>query len=168
MQHISNHQQGCNSFPTTSTTVCFVVCKIFLKNECKVCKQSHAALSFSHSFKTVCLFVVEASKGQCRILAITSRPAISPPTSQTPCCGLSCGDFLFKKSPNKEKQVTGQDEVTNCHVLHKSLKMHLSSSPDEEKKMKNPPGGDNASGGRVNAIKSPPRAALTFGQFRIF
>ena len=24
VQHISNHQQGCNSFPTTSTTVCFV------------------------------------------------------------------------------------------------------------------------------------------------
>ena len=121
---------------------------------------------FSHIFKTVCLFVIEASKGQCRILAI--RPAISPPTSQTPCCGLYCGDFLFKKSPNKEKQVTGHDEVIKCHVLHKSLKMHLSSSPDEEKKMKNPPGGDNASGGRVNAIKSPPRAALTFGQFRIF
>ena len=44
----------------------------------------------------------------------------------------------------------------------------LSSSPDEEKKMKNPPDGDHASGGRVNAIKSPPQAALTFGQFRIF
>ena len=123
---------------------------------------------FSNIFKTICLFVIEASKGQCRILAITSRPAISPPTSQTLCCVLSSGDFLFKKSQNKEKQVTGHDEETKCHVLHKSLKMHLSSSPDEEKKMKNPPGGDNASGGRVNAIKSPPRAALTFGQFRIF
>ena len=123
---------------------------------------------FYNIFKTVWLFVVEAFKGQCRILAITSRPAISPPTSQTPCCSLASGDFLFKKSQNKEKQVTGHDEVANFHVLHKSLKMHLSSSPNEEKKMKNPQGGDNASGGRVNAIKSPPRAALTFGQFRIF